>query len=49
MLQNGNGQQFGADCVGRFHEVAIEKVDGELDNVEFTTFNNVRDPRVAAK
>ena len=25
------------------------KVDGELRNVEFVTFNNVRDPRVAAK
>jgi len=27
----------------------VEKVDGELRNVEFATFNNVRDPRVAAK
>jgi branched-chain amino acid transport system substrate-binding protein len=27
----------------------VEKVDGELRNVEFETFNNVRDPRVAAK
>jgi branched-chain amino acid transport system substrate-binding protein len=27
----------------------VEKVGGELRNVEFVTFNNVRDPRVAAK
>ena len=27
----------------------VEKVDGELRNVEFVTFSNVRDPRVAAK
>ena len=27
----------------------VEKVDGELRNVEFVTFRNVRDPRVAAK
>jgi branched-chain amino acid transport system substrate-binding protein len=27
----------------------VEKVGGELDNVEFTTFSNVRDPRAAAK
>ena len=27
----------------------VEKVDGELRNVEFETFSNVRDPRVAAK
>jgi branched-chain amino acid transport system substrate-binding protein len=27
----------------------VEKVDGELRNVEFATFNNIRDPRVAAK
>ncbi len=27
----------------------VEKVDGELRNVEFATFSNVRDPRVAAK
>jgi len=27
----------------------VERVDGALNNVEFTTFNNVRDPRVAAK
>jgi branched-chain amino acid transport system substrate-binding protein len=27
----------------------VEKVDGELRNVEFATFNNVRDPRVSAK
>jgi branched-chain amino acid transport system substrate-binding protein len=27
----------------------VEKVDGELRNAEFETFNNVRDPRVAAK
>jgi branched-chain amino acid transport system substrate-binding protein len=27
----------------------VEKVDGELRNVEFVTFGNVRDPRVAAK
>jgi branched-chain amino acid transport system substrate-binding protein len=27
----------------------VEKVDGELRNVEFATFSNIRDPRVAAK
>jgi branched-chain amino acid transport system substrate-binding protein len=27
----------------------VERVDGELRNVEFVTFSNVRDPRVAAK
>jgi branched-chain amino acid transport system substrate-binding protein len=27
----------------------VEKVDGELRNVEFVTFSDVRDPRVAAK
>jgi branched-chain amino acid transport system substrate-binding protein len=27
----------------------VEKADGELRNVEFETFNNVRVPRVAAK
>jgi branched-chain amino acid transport system substrate-binding protein len=27
----------------------VEKADGELRNVEFETFRNVRDPRVAAK
>ena len=27
----------------------VEKVDGELRNVEFATFKNIRDPRVAAK
>lgn len=27
----------------------VEKVDGQLHNVEFETFSNVRDPRVAAK
>jgi branched-chain amino acid transport system substrate-binding protein len=27
----------------------VEKADGELRNAEFETFNNVRDPRVAAK
>jgi branched-chain amino acid transport system substrate-binding protein len=27
----------------------VEKVDGRLNNVEFETFNNVRDPRAAAK
>ncbi|WP_426441630.1 ABC transporter substrate-binding protein [Bradyrhizobium genosp. P] len=27
----------------------VEKVDGELRNAEFETFNDVRDPRVAAK
>ncbi|MBR1271587.1 ABC transporter substrate-binding protein [Bradyrhizobium sp. AUGA SZCCT0222] len=27
----------------------VEKVEGELRNVEFVTFSNVRDPRVAAK
>jgi branched-chain amino acid transport system substrate-binding protein len=27
----------------------VERVNGELRNVEFVTFNNVRDPRVAVK
>jgi branched-chain amino acid transport system substrate-binding protein len=27
----------------------VESVGGELQNVEFATFNNIRDPRVAAK
>jgi branched-chain amino acid transport system substrate-binding protein len=27
----------------------VESVGGELQNFEFTTFNNIRDPRVAAK
>jgi branched-chain amino acid transport system substrate-binding protein len=27
----------------------VESVGGELRNVEFVTFNNIRDPRVAAK
>jgi branched-chain amino acid transport system substrate-binding protein len=27
----------------------VEKADGELRNIEFATFSNVRDPRVAAK
>jgi branched-chain amino acid transport system substrate-binding protein len=27
----------------------VEKTDGELHNVEFETFNNVQDPRVAAR
>jgi branched-chain amino acid transport system substrate-binding protein len=27
----------------------VEKANGELRNVEFVTFSNVRDPRVAAK
>jgi branched-chain amino acid transport system substrate-binding protein len=27
----------------------VEKLDGELRNVEFVTFSNVSDPRVAAK
>ena len=27
----------------------VEKVAGELRNVEFETFSNVRDPRVAAR
>jgi branched-chain amino acid transport system substrate-binding protein len=27
----------------------VEKIAGELRNIEFETFNNVRDPRVAAK
>jgi branched-chain amino acid transport system substrate-binding protein len=27
----------------------VEKVEGELRNVEFVTFSDVRDPRVAAK
>ena len=27
----------------------VEKVNGELRNIEFVTFSDVRDPRVAAK
>jgi branched-chain amino acid transport system substrate-binding protein len=27
----------------------VEKADGELRNVEFATFSDVKDPRVAAK
>ena len=29
--------------------IALKKVDGELRNTEFETFNNVRDPPVAAR
>ena len=37
------------DIVNNIYIRKVEKVDGELRNVEFVTFNNVRDPRVAAK
>jgi branched-chain amino acid transport system substrate-binding protein len=37
------------DVVHNIYIRKVERVDGELDNVEFTTFSNVRDPRVAAK
>ncbi len=37
------------DVVHNIYIRKVEKVDGELRNVEFETFGNVRDPRVAAK
>ena len=37
------------DVVHNIYIRKVEKVNGELDNVEFTTFSNVRDPRAAAK
>jgi branched-chain amino acid transport system substrate-binding protein len=37
------------DVVHNIYIRKVERVDGELNNVEFTTFSNVRDPRVAAK
>jgi branched-chain amino acid transport system substrate-binding protein len=37
------------DVVQNIYIRKVEKVGGELRNVEFVTFSNVRDPRVAAK
>ena len=37
------------DVVHNIYIRKVEKVNGELDNVEFTTFSSVRDPRAAAK
>ena len=37
------------DVVHNIYIRKVEKVDGELRNIEFETFCNVRDPRVAAK
>jgi branched-chain amino acid transport system substrate-binding protein len=37
------------DVVHNIYIRKVEKVDGELRNMEFETFGNVRDPRVAAK
>jgi branched-chain amino acid transport system substrate-binding protein len=37
------------DVVHNIYIRKVEKVDGELRNIEFETFGNVRDPRVAAK
>jgi branched-chain amino acid transport system substrate-binding protein len=37
------------DVVHNIYIRKVEKVGGELDNVELTTFSNVRDPRAAAK
>ena len=37
------------DVVHNIYIRKVENVDGELRNVEFATFSNVRDPRVAAK
>jgi branched-chain amino acid transport system substrate-binding protein len=37
------------DVVHNIYIRKVEKVDSEMRNVEFETFNNVRDPRVAAK
>ena len=33
----------------KYETIKVEKADGELRNVEFVTFSNVKDPRVAAK
>jgi branched-chain amino acid transport system substrate-binding protein len=37
------------DVVHNIYIREVKRVGGELNNVEFTTFGNVRDPRVAAK
>jgi ABC-type branched-chain amino acid transport systems, periplasmic component len=37
------------DIVQNIYIRKVEKVDGELRNVEFETFGNVQDPRVAAR
>jgi branched-chain amino acid transport system substrate-binding protein len=37
------------DVVHNIYIRKVEKVDGELRNIEFETFGDVRDPRVAAK
>jgi branched-chain amino acid transport system substrate-binding protein len=37
------------DVVHNIYIRKVEKADGELRNIEFETFGNVRDPRVAAK
>jgi branched-chain amino acid transport system substrate-binding protein len=37
------------DVVQNIYIRKVEKVDGEMRNIEFETFGNVRDPRVAAK
>jgi branched-chain amino acid transport system substrate-binding protein len=37
------------DVVHNIYIRRVEKADGELRNIEFETFGNVRDPRVAAK
>jgi branched-chain amino acid transport system substrate-binding protein len=39
----------GGDVVHNIYIRKVEKADGELRNIEFETFGNVRDPRVAAK
>jgi branched-chain amino acid transport system substrate-binding protein len=43
-IDRATGEVVHNICIRR-----VEKVDGELRNVEFVTFSNVRDPRVAAK
>jgi branched-chain amino acid transport system substrate-binding protein len=37
------------DVVQNIYIRKVEKVGGELRNIEFVTFSHVRDPRVAAK
>jgi branched-chain amino acid transport system substrate-binding protein len=37
------------DVVHNIYIRKVENADGELRNIEFETYGNVRDPRVAAK
>ena len=48
-ISHRNGLGKTGEVVHNIYIRRVEKTNGELRNVEFETFNNVRDPRVAAR